>query len=390
MRGIFTRKTKKAGLVYWIDYIHPIDGTRVRKPLPGVTTESEANRLRAIELADATRQDHGIRPKAKPVLFNGMADEYLKWAGENKGSWKTDEHRAKHLKEFFTSMLMSDISPFSVERYKSSRIRKPLPEEKGKRKEVTKQTVNKEVILGSQIFEKAIEWKKADGPNPFKGKRFKLSKPKKPGSLEPFQVEALMSEITHSVKRDMVEFAFNTGWRISEIRKLKWEDVNQEKGTATIVEPKNKNTVEIELNAVALEVIKRQKEKGLFVFHKKNGDPWKTNLHQTIVRAADRAGVELPPRKAWHILRRTWASMMLQAGCDVETLRQLGNWKDYSMPLWYANGANSDRKRELLNRLPELNSVPPECHRTHKTLQKTANIDKNASPKKVVELGSKR
>jgi len=50
----------------------------------------------------------------------------------------------------------------------------------------------------------------------------------------------------------MVDFAFNTGWRIGEIRRLKWEDVDQEKGTAWIMDPKNGQTVEIELNDKAL------------------------------------------------------------------------------------------------------------------------------------------
>ena len=378
MRGTFTRRTKKAGLAYWIDYIHPMTGVRVRKPLPGVKTETEANRMRGLELADAVRGQHGIKPKAKPILFDSMVDEYLKWSKDNKGSYATDGHRAGHLKEFFQGKLMSDLSPFSVEKYKSKRA-----------KEVTKQTVNKEVIFGSQVFEKAVEWRKFEGANPFKGKRFKLPKPKKPGSLEPFQVEALMAEITHQVKRDMVEFAFNTGWRISEIRGLCWYDVDLEKGTATIVNPKNKNTIEVELNATALDIVGRQKNKGQHVFCKHNGDPFKTNLNGLIGAAAGRAGVELPPRKAWHVLRRTWASMMLQTGCDVETLRQLGNWKDHSMPLWYANSANSERKKELLNKLPKLFSVPQECHRTDKIRQKTAKTGENAPFQKVVEIGCK-
>jgi hypothetical protein len=46
--------------------------------------------------------------------------------------------------------------------------------------------------------------------------------------------------------------------------------------------------------------------------------------------------------------------MMLQAGCDVETLRILGNWKDYAMPLWYADAANREHQKTALNRLPKL------------------------------------
>ena len=163
-----------------------------------------------------------------------------------------------------------------------------------------------------------------------------------------------MDEISHPVKRDMVEFDFNTGWRISEIRKLKWEDVDLENGKAWIVDPKNGESVEVELNDEAIKVIFRQKRRSEYVFCHLNGKAYKTNIHTVIKNAAQRAGVYLPPRKAWHILRRTWASMFLQNGGDLETLRELGNWKDYSMPMWYADAGNTEYKKKVLNNIPKL------------------------------------
>ena len=48
--------------------------------------------------------------------------------------------------------------------------------------------------------------------------------------------------------------------------------------------------------------------------------------------------------------------MMLQSGCDVETLRVLGNWKDIQMPLWYAEAGGRSQRREILSRLPKLDT----------------------------------
>jgi len=45
------------------------------------------------------------------------------------------------------------------------------------------------------------------------------------------------------------------------------------------------------------------------------GRLFKTNLHKVITAAADRKALILQ-RKAWHIFRRTWASLMLQTGCQ--------------------------------------------------------------------------
>jgi integrase len=344
--GVYSIEGRK-GTSYGIDYVHPRTGQRVRKILKNATSESEANTLRSIEIADAARgatdAAYGIK-RQKYFLFTDALDLYLEWSTENKKSWQTDEHKAKPLRRAFSGIHMADISAFAVERYKSDRA-----------KEVEKITVNKELILGCQVYKKAIQWGKHEGENPFSiAPKFKIPKSKKPGSLTPDEAQAIMDEITHPVKKDMVLFACLAGWRISEIRKLKWADVDVDHGTAWIMDPKNSQSVEIELSDEAVKLISRQEKKGDHVFCYKNGREFKSNLHKVIKRAAARAGVELPPRKAWHIFRRTWASMMLQNGCDVETLRVLGNWKDYSMPMWYADAAGRSRKKAILDKLPEM------------------------------------
>jgi integrase len=346
--GVFAVKGKLK-TSYGIDYVHPQTGQRIRKILKGCQSEAQAAEIRSIEIADAARgvikKAYGLKVSGPTVLFDDMVTLYLDtWAKTNR-DYRTAKHRAAVLRRAFTGKLMSDITPWVIEKFKAS-------EAKGK----SKNTVNKYLSLGSQIYEKAIEWGKYEGENPFiKASRFKIKKGKMPGSLSPEEVTAIMCEIRNSVKRAMVEFAFNTGWRISEITRLKWENVDQERGCAWIVNPKNGESVEIELNDRALKIISDQERRGDFVFCHMNGEAFKTGLRDVFKRAAERAKVYLPPRKAWHILRRTWASMFLQVGGDVETLRVLGNWKDYSMPMWYADASRAERRREVLNRLPDLN-----------------------------------
>jgi len=346
-RGVYIVEGK-TGISYGIDYIHPQTNQRVRKILKNVTSEEQAAGIRAIEIADAKRNvlnaAYNIKEsKSKPVLLEDMVEAYLKWSRENKDSWRTDEHRAKPLKKAFKSKLMSDINSWMVEKYKAARA-----------KQVQKATVNKELIFASQVFQKAAEWGKLEGVNPFLN-RFKIKKGKKPGSLTPDQVEAIISKVDHPVKRDMIQFAYHQGWRISEIRKLKWDDVDLERGLAWIVDPKNSESVEVPLGQDALEVVARQERRGEYVFCHLNGNPYKTNLQDCFKNAAKRAGVKLPPRKKWHMLRRTWASEFLSAGGHVEDLRVQGNWKDTSMPLWYAEAQGIEARRGVLDRMPKLN-----------------------------------
>lgn len=344
--GVFKIKGKK-GVSFGIDYIHPQTGRRVRKVVKNATSEQSAFEARSIEIADAKRgafnKAYGVHDRGKPVLFEDMAELYLKnWSAENKDP-RTDKGRIGALTSFFKGKLMSDLTPFMIEKFKIT-----------KSKEVSRNTVNKYLSLGSQIFIKARLWRKYTGTNPFlEVSRFKIKKGKKPGCLTPEQVGAIMVEIKHQVKRDMVEFAYNSGWRISEITGLKHDDVDLDRGCAWIVDPKNSNTVEIELNDRAVELIRIQPHSGEHVFCHKNGRPFKTGIPGVFKEAAKRAGVPLPARRAWHILRRTWASMFLQNGGDVETLRQLGNWRDYSMPMWYAEAANYENKKKILNQIPK-------------------------------------
>jgi len=345
--GIYAVKGQ-FGISYGIDYIHPQSRKRIRKIIKGCKSEAGAFEKRSIEIADAARgaidKAYGLKPRGPAVLFEDMIDDYLKnWAQQNKEYW-TDKHRSATLKKAFAGKLMSDITPWMVEKFKVAMAKKRA-----------KSTINRYLSLCSQVFVKAVEWQKYSGENPFLAvKRFKIKRKKKPGILSVEQVNDILAEVKHKIKRDMIEFAFNTGWRISEITGLKWEDANLKAGAAWIVDPKNKQPAEIELNDRAIELVAGQKRRGQFVFCHKNGNRYKTKLTACFKNAAARAGVYLPPRKAWHMLRRTWASMVLQSGGDVETLRQLGNWKDFSMPMWYAEAGDKEHKRKILNRIPKV------------------------------------
>ena len=346
--GVYSVKGKK-GVSYGIDYVHPQTRQRVRKIIKGAKSEADADSLRSIEVADAQRgainKAYGIKAQGQPVPFGTMLDGYLKWSRENKKSWKTDEYRAVALRGRFSGKLLADITPWTVEQYKAARA-----------KEVHQRTVNKELALASQVFEKATQWKKWEGTNPVKKVRFQVKRGKKPGALGPEQVAGIMDAVSHPVKKDMVAFAYYQGWRIGEIRKLRWEDVNVDKGSAWVVDPKNGETTEIPLDGRALEIIKGQARRSEFVFCHKNGKPYRSNLQRVLKSAAKAAGVWLPPRKVWHILRRTWASNFLQAGGDVESLRVQGNWKDFTMPLWYAEAADEQKRKSILARMPDLKS----------------------------------
>jgi integrase len=259
--------TGKRGVSYGIDYTHPMTGQRIRKILKECKSEAQANEIRAIEIADAARgvvaTKYGIKDRERPVLFDDAADSYLNNLDPGEHDKRTATHRASVVKRYFKGKLLTDISPFSVQRFKRDMV-----------KDKARSTVNKYLSIGSRIAEKAIADGKHHGINPFSPKlvkRYRTLKQKKPQPLSPEDVAAIMAEIKHPVKRDMVVFAYHTGWRISEITGLKWTDVDIKTGVAWIANPKNKTPAEIVLSDAAMEVVKRQKHNGERVFCHLNG-----------------------------------------------------------------------------------------------------------------------
>jgi len=170
--GVYKVMGKKS-VSFGIDYIHPQTGERVRKILKGCKSESEAFDIRGIELADAERglihTAYGMKTKGTPVLFEDMVDTYLKYHSMENKDYRTDKQRASILKNAFSGKLMSDINPFMIEKFKRTMV-----------KTKARTTVNKYLSLGSQVFQKAVEWEKYKGENPFqKVSRFKIKKIKK-------------------------------------------------------------------------------------------------------------------------------------------------------------------------------------------------------------------
>jgi len=60
------------------------------------------------------------------MKFGDFVDQvYLPWAKTNKRSWKDDEYKLPVLKTFFHNTSLRDITPFSIERFKQTRLNTP-------------------------------------------------------------------------------------------------------------------------------------------------------------------------------------------------------------------------------------------------------------------------
>ena len=149
-----------------------------------------------------------------------------------------------------------------------------------------------------------------------------------------------------------VLLSLNTGLRQGELFRLKWADVNFEQSNLTVVgdTAKDGETRHIPLNPEALEIVKRWKAqpgvKSLWVFPGKSGEPLKNPRKAWVELLNDAKITDF----RWHDLRHTFASNLVMAGVDLNTVRELLGHSDYKMTQRYAHLAPK-HKQEAVDKL---------------------------------------
>ena len=140
-------------------------------------------------------------------------------------------------------------------------------------------------------------------------------------------------------------FGCVTGLRYSDIRDLKWSDVQDRRIVKRIV--KTGKVEYVDLNAQALELMGRPASGAVFPRL-----PQKASyVDQYLRRWAREAG--LKKRVTFHTSRHTFAVLMLSAGVDIYTLSRLLGHSSVTTTQIYADIADA-RRREAVEKLPIL------------------------------------
>lgn len=151
----------------------------------------------------------------------------------------------------------------------------------------------------------------------------------------------------------MVLLAINTGLRRGELFELAWTDIDPEGKNLTVrgQTAKSGQTRHIPLNEEARKTIEQchiKRSESAWVFPGKEGNPL-TTIH-TAWRSILKASAISDFR--WHDLRHHFASRLVMAGVDINTIRELLGHSDLEMTLRYAH-LSPDHKAEAVGRLDE-------------------------------------
>ena len=297
-------------------------------------TPAKANRVRSGRIEGRRKSRKEVREEnkaAKQAEADKMTIERL-WTEykTNKADSKainTDEGRyEKHLKSSF-----GDKEPHEIIRLDVDRLRMKLL------KTLKPQTVKHVMGLLKRIVHYGAARELCQNLN-FEIEAVKVDN-QKTEDLNPEQLKKLLEEIDKSTDveaKAIMRLALYTGMRRGEMFKLKWNDIDFQRGFIAIKNPKGGVSQKIPLNEQARQVLENHPRTAENVFVRPDGEPF-TDIRRRVNPIKEAAGIPADFR-ALHGLRHTYASMLASSGkVDLYTLQKLLTHKSPVMTQRYAH-----------------------------------------------------
>ena len=169
-----------------------------------------------------------------------------------------------------------------------------------------------------------------------------------PKVLTKEEIKALFQTTKFGRNRLILKFLYGSGCRVSEVVKLKVNDINLKERTAIIRSGKGNTDRMIILSKEWIKEIKKylkkKKIQSEYVFSKKNGKKISTDTIQRIVReSAKKAGIT--KKVTPHNLRHSYATHLLEAGTNIRYIQSLLGHSSLNTTQIYTNVANEQLKK---------------------------------------------
>jgi integrase len=157
-------------------------------------------------------------------------------------------------------------------------------------------------------------------------------------------------KLGEEIRRAFV-FVCYTGLRISDIKSLKWGDIELNPLQIIKRQKKTQRVVYVPLKETSWGIINDEDE------HNPNDKVFsllantKSQTNQYLIKWADKAGIKKPV--GWHTARRTFATWELEHGADIYTVAKLLGHKNIKQVAKYAQ-ATDKLRRSAVAALPEI------------------------------------
>ena len=305
---------------------------------PARAAQVRTNRIQGKELSNKAQREAEKAAKEAEVnrwTISRLWKEYKKNNPKLKGI-VTDQNRFEnHIKPKFGDKEPCEIIPLDVDRLRIKLLKSKAPG-----------TVKNVLELFRRIVNFGVKKQLCPGLG------FTIEMPRvdneKTEDLTPDQLAKLLKAIekdSNTMAANMMKMALFTGMRRGEMFKLKWKDVDFNRGFISIKDPKGGPDQKVPLNDAARDLLNSHpRTKSLYVFPGRAGRQ-RTDIKHQVNRIKDDAGLPKDFR-ALHGLRHVYASMLASSGeVDLYTLQRLLTHKTPQMTQRYAHLRDEALKR---------------------------------------------
>ena len=348
--GVFYRESARVGGagIEKIYYIVFKKGGRVFEEKAGRQfmddmTPGRAARIRGERIEGKRLSRKEIRERGKDLkeakqnrwTVDRLWQEYLDQKPDLKGA-KTDENRYQnYIKSEFGDKEPKDLIQLDIDRLRIKLLKKKKPQTVKHVMALLRRIVNFGAKKGlCQRLSFNIEMPRVNN--------------EKIEDLNPEQLSNLLTAIEEDSNihaANIMRMVLYTGMRRGELFRLKWEDIDFEKGFIHIRDAKGGRDSKIPLNESAREVLLSHIRTGSPYIFPGEGGRQRTTINKAVNRIKERAGLPKDFRPL-HGLRHVYASMLASSGqVDMYTLQKLLTHKDPRMTQRYAHLRDDTLKR---------------------------------------------
>ncbi len=348
--GIFFREARRIGgkgteKVYYIVFKKngKVHEEKVGRQFSDDMSPARAARIRSerIEGKRLSRKELRVKKESEQKINQSRWTVERLWIEYktqrlNNKSFKVDEGRYnKYLKEKFGRKEPKDIIHLDIDRLRINLLKKKSP-----------QTVKHVLALLKRIVKFGVK------KGLCKDIAFSIEMPrvdnKKTEDLTPEQLEALLKATEESPNiqaGNMMRLALFTGMRRGEMFRLRWDDIDFQRGFIHLRKPKGGTDQKIPLNKSARDLLESHPRTGSPYVFPGRGGRQRTDIKHQVNRIKETAGLPKDFR-ALHGLRHVYASMLASSGqVDMYTLQRLLTHKSPLMTQRYAHLRDETLKR---------------------------------------------
>lgn len=339
--GFHARISLTGSISYYLFYRHKGKQVNYRLGLDGQITPAQARDLAKNKIAEVTqgidvqevKKQERIKAKQEKLstLEHFLEEKYYPWLKSRNP--KTVQKTIKAFQSAFHNFMdyqLTDITAWEIEKWRNKRLADGIKPA----------TTNRQINTIKGCLSRAVEWDIIESHDLQKVKAQPVdnAKVRYLSKDEEYRLRESLSQFDLKHLTTIVILAINTGMRKGEILSLKWSDINLENKVLTVdfQNAKSGNTRHIPLNTQAFNVIsewKKMSGSAGYVFKDKNQQRL-IDFRYDWIALLEAAKIN---DFRFHDLRHHFASKLVMASVDLNTVRELLGHSDLKMTLRYAH-----------------------------------------------------